>query len=255
VNHPTATVRRTLSTDDLERIHAAIAAATDTGHLLRTTLGTLYAALEGDPQLTTRMLHPDRYAIPASQWQAIVAAITNRAQAWGTAAEVGIELAMNLMPGHYDDPTVPAPELPLPDYRPTERQLTLTREAVDVIAACETYLGTLHTAYGPASEVYQAAQQSWHRNLTQLLLLNTGAETHISRDGDRSLFIRTSSGLTFGLIFHATTRRCTTDGCDTLIDDHGAARPAQPDALVRDHEHTPTYPVGAPQPGTWRLHS
>jgi len=78
--------------------------------LLSATVGALYNALLSDTGRTIDQLpegdrlDPRDYAIPTSQWRAILAAITNRAQAWGTAAEVGLELALGLMPAHYDDP-------------------------------------------------------------------------------------------------------------------------------------------------------
>jgi hypothetical protein len=254
-NHPIDPIRRVLDADELARIDTTIRAATDTRQLLGSTLTVVYAALCGEPEPATRQIDPDRYAIPTSQWQAIAAAITNRAHAWGTAAEVALELATNLMPDRYDEPTVPAPDFAMPDFRPAEYQLTLTREALDVIAACEAYLGQLHDSYGPASPVYQAALHSWHRNLTSVLSMPTGGAAHISRDGERSLFIRTSSGLAFAMIFHGATRRCTSPSCAALIDDNGRAHPANAAGAVLDHAHTPTYPIDAPRPGTWSLHS
>jgi hypothetical protein len=239
----TAPVRRVLSPEDLHRIHAAIRDAADTRQLLGTTLNALYTALSTDTDPAAGPIIPGRYAIPTSQWQAILAAITRRAEAWGTAAEVGLELATNLMPAHYDDPAVPAPDLPLPDYRPLEHRLTLSRDAVDVITACEAHLSRLRACYGPASEVYQSALHSWHRNLAALLTMNTGADT------------RVGTGLLYALIFHGATRRCTTAGCDALIDDDGTARPARTGAPVLDHEHTPSYPAGAARPGVWFVHS
>ncbi|GAA0908710.1 hypothetical protein [Virgisporangium aurantiacum] len=259
-NDSTTPVRRVLGSDDLDHIFCAIRAATGTGHLLNTVLAALYVALtgkpgDGDAGMTASGVHPDRYAIPTSQWQAITTAITNRAQAWGTAAEVALELAMNLMPTQYADPAVPAPNFALPDYRPNEYRLTLTRDAVDVISACELHLERLRAFYGPASDIYQTAMHSWHRNLTSLLTMNTGGHTTVSRDGDLSLFIRAANGLVFALIFHGATRRCTGKGCAALIDDDGATRPAGTGAAVRVHKHIPTYPVGAPRPGTWTFHS
>ena len=259
-NDPTAPVRRVLGSDDLDHIFYVIRAATGTGHLLDTVLAALYAALTGEPSdtdagITASGVHPDRYAIPTSQWQVITAAITNRAQAWGTAAEVGLELAMNLMPTQYAEPSVPAPNFALPDYRPIEYRLTLTRDAIDVISACELHLERLRAFYDPASDIYQTAVHSWHCNLTSLLTMNTGGHTIVSRDGDLSLFIRAGNGLVFALIFHEAARRCTGKGCAALIDDDGTTRPAWNGAAVRDHKHTPTYPVGAPRPGTWTFHS
>jgi hypothetical protein len=259
--NPTGQLRRTLSTDELHRILATIRDATDTRHLLGAAVGALYNALLADTGRTVDQLpqgdriHPGDYAIPTSQWQAILAAITNRAQAWGAAAEVGLELALGLMPSHYDDPQVPAPDLTLPDYRPPEHTVTLSREALDVIDQCEAHLGRLRTVYGQASSIYQDALHSLYRNLAALLTMNSGARTRVSKDGNLSLFVRTSSGLVYALIFHGATRRCTTPGCDALLADDGAARPSHTSAPVLDHEHHPSYPLDGPRPGTWSFHT
>lgn len=252
---PATVTRRVLHDEDLRRIHTAIRNATDTRELIIAAVGALYWALSAGTTTATDEIHPDRYAIPTSQWQTLLAAITGRAQAWGTAAEVGLELATRLMPGHYDDPTVPAPDLPLPDDRPTIFRFTLTRDAIDVIAACETYLDRLRTGYGPTSEIYQKALHSWHRALTAVLTMNTGAHTQVSRDGDLSLLAHTGSGMHFAVIFHPAIRRCTADGCPAVIADDGTTRPDRAGDPTPDHRHTPSYPVDAPHPGVWTLHS
>jgi len=257
----TSRVRRPLTADELHTILSAVRDAADTRQLLTTAVRALYTALLADTGHTFdnlpagEQIDPGEYAIPTSQWQAILAAITGRAHAWGTAAEVGLELALNLMPSHYDDPQTPVPDLPLPDYRPLERTLTLSREAVDVIDACETHLAQLRSFYGPASDTYQTALHSWHRNLAGLFTMNTGADTHIGKDGELSLFVRTSSGLVYGLIFHGATRHCTTSGCDALINDDGTAQPSHHGAAALDHKHTPSYPLDGPRPGGWSFHS
>jgi hypothetical protein len=251
----TAQVRTTLTDHDLHRIHAAVIDAADTRQLVETTLTILYDALAGGAGTHAGQITPQRYAIPTSQWLAILTAVTQRAQAWGTAAPVGLELALTLMPGHYHDPDVPAPDLNLPDYRPAEHRLTLTRDAVDVITDAEAHLGRLHTCYGSTSEIYQTALHSWHRSLAGLFSMDFGADTQISRDGELSLFVRTASGLVYALIHHGADRHCTDDGCHTLIGDDGTTRPASTGATVLDHEHTPSYPTDAPQPGSWSFHS
>ncbi len=259
--NPTGSKRRALTPDELHTIHVAIRDAQDTPDLRNAALGALYTALLADTgnslheMLEAGQLKASDYAIPTSQWQAILAAATRRAEAWGTAAQIGLDLAINLMPSHYHDPDAPTPDLPLPDYRPLSHRLTLSREAVDVIAACETHLSRLRTFYGQASATYQTALHSWHRNLAGLFTMNTGADTHITRDGDLSLFVRTGSGLVYALIFHGATRRCTDPQCEALLDDDGAARPRHSSASVLKHDHTPSYPVGAPRPGDWSFHS
>jgi hypothetical protein len=260
--HQPDPTRRVLTTDDLHVIQDAAEAAENTGHLLRTAVTALYTALRDRPDHLSQderpspaqLIRPGDYAIPSSQWQAILAVITGRAQAWGTAAEVGLELALNLMPSHYDDPDVPEPDLPLPDHRPTEHRVTFTRDAIDVITACQTHLQRLRDHYHPTSATYRIAADSWHDRLAGLLSANTGADTHVNSYGNLGLLVRTSSGLFYALVFHADPRHCTTTECGALIDDDATPRAART-STVLDHDHTPSYPVGAPTPGHWSLHS
>jgi hypothetical protein len=252
--------RRALTARELDTISQRIRDAADTGQLLNDGIGAVYNALLAD---TGRTLHSfgdgsrldvTAFAIPATQWTAIVAAITRRAQQWGTGPLLALEL-VNLMPSTYNDPNTPTPDLPQPDYRPTTYRLHVHRDAVDVIAACEAHLTALHDYYGATSTTFQKAWQSWHHNLIGLFIRSTGVDTHISKDGPRSLYVQTSSGLVYGLIFHGATRHCTTTGCAALIDDTGTARPSHSTATVLNHPHTPSYPIGAPQPGEWSFHS
>jgi len=257
----TGQVRRALSTTELQHILDAVRDATDTRQLLSTAIGALYTALLADTgrDLTQlpdgQQVRPGDYAIPATQWQAILTAITGRAQQWGTAAEVALAASVDYMPAQYNDPRVPAPTLTLPDYRPAQHIVVLHRDAVDVIAACQRHLDQLRAFYGPLSDTYQDASHSWHRNLTGLFTMTTGAHTHVGKDGPLSLIVRTSSGLLYGLLFHGATRRCTSDGCDALIADDGTARPSHTGTRVLDHPHLPSYPLDGPRPGTWTVHT
>lgn len=258
--HASEQHRRALTARELDTIHERIRDAADTGHLLHDAVGAVYTALLSD---TGRSLHSfdehhrldvTAFAIPTNQWTAIVAAMTRRAEQWGTGAPLALEL-INVMPSSYDDPDTPTPQLPLPDYRPTTYRLHIHRDAVDVIAACEAHLTALHDFYGPTSMVLQQASRSWHRNLAGLFVHTTGIDTHISKDGPMSLYVQTSGGLVYGLIFHGALRRCTTPRCAALIDDTGAVDPSPSGAPVLQHPHTPSYPIGAPQPGEWSIHS
>jgi hypothetical protein len=104
-------IRRVLTTGELLDLYAAIDHATTTGALVTAVITGLYTVLlentgrsidqPGDP------IDPTSFAIPAAQWQALADAATNRAQAWGTAAQVGLEL-VNLMPSSYEDPDLPS---------------------------------------------------------------------------------------------------------------------------------------------------
>jgi hypothetical protein len=137
----------------------------------------------------------------------------------------------------------------------TKKDTVSPGEATDVIAACDRRLEALGAYFGRESPEYRAALATWHHQLSRLFSMSMGADTHISRDGDLSLLVRTGSGLVFGIIFHGVGRRCTTDGCTVTIRDDGTAYPAYSGAPALDHRHTPSYPLDAPRPGEWSFHS
>jgi hypothetical protein len=253
-------VRRALTDPELADILAEINAATNTVETFTATTYAVYTTMLAGHDLphvgfgVGQNLDPRQFQIPASQWQAIVTAAINRAQEWGTAADIAVHFA-NLMPCQYDDPTIPAPALHLIDRRPDTHTLHISREATDVIAACADHVAALGRHYGTDSPIYHAAATSWAQRLAGLFTMTTGALTHISRDGDKSLYVTTSSGLVYGLIFHSTSRRCTVDGCQARLTDDGIAYTTAHDAVIGEHEHRPSYPFDAPQPGTWSIHS
>jgi hypothetical protein len=129
-------VARALTPDELDGVLDAIARAADPGGLLDSALRAIYDAglrrgvHAGRPTAAAGPANPDDavgdgdggdagdhrinpgdYAIPASQWQAITAAITNRAAEWGASATLAFEL-INLMPAAYEDPAAPVPAVP-----------------------------------------------------------------------------------------------------------------------------------------------
>ncbi|MFF5085432.1 hypothetical protein ACFY36_51045 [Actinoplanes sp. NPDC000266] len=114
-------VRRALTAGELgvirDRIHADAAGPRE---LVDTVVAAVFTALLADLGETYDARAGDgsfergRYAIPNSQWVVIAAAVTGRAHVWDAAVPVGMDLAA-LLPGSYEDPAVPAPDLqPLP---------------------------------------------------------------------------------------------------------------------------------------------
>jgi hypothetical protein len=92
--------------------------------------------------------------------------------------------------------------------------------------------------------------------LSRLLSLGFGADTRVHRDGTLNLLVNTGSGFTYGLIFHGVTRRCTAgDGCTAAIADDGTAHTLRSTAVLAGHVHQPSFPLDAPRPGSWSLHS
>ena len=257
---PTHRVARALTPNEVGTILTAVNAATSTADLLADAVRSLFTALLagtgtafGDFTPEHR-LNPGDYAIPSPQWNMIAKAITDHAAQWGTAAQLALELVAT-MPASYDDPAAYTPTLATVDRRPMVHHLRVTRDAVDVIAACERHIAALADAYGHGSLHHLQALTSWHAQLARLFSLGFGERSQISRDGRLSLFVTTSSRFVFAVVFHGARRRCTSTGCEALISDDGDASPPYRDATVVDHEHTPSYLCDGPQPGTWSFHS
>jgi hypothetical protein len=250
-------VTRPLTPGELARILDAVARAADPAGLIASAVGAVYDALLPERArggASDRRINPADCAIPASQWRAITAAVTNRAAEWGASATLAFEL-INLMPSTYEDPGAPAPEVPPTDYRPLVHHLEVSRDATDTIAGCEAHVQALGRYFGRQSQPYLDALESWHGQLARLFGMSLGAHTRVSKDGERSLLVGTASGIVFGVIFHGARRHCIADGCTATIPDDGRAYPPHRDAPAVDHEHTPSYPLDAPQPGEWSFHS
>lgn len=143
------------------------------------------------------------------------------------------------------------------DTRPDVHEMHVTKQAVDVILACNERVTAIGQFYGYDSDRYRKAEQSWRRNLSHLFNMFFGGESWISRDGELSLYTRTSSGFVHGLIFHAVRRGCTLDGCGAYANDDGHvwSYGTSGDTGILDHEHVWDYPLDAPAPGDWSFHS
>jgi hypothetical protein len=254
-------VRRALSQTELTSIVDAVHAAKGTEEIFATVFHRLFSALletvgeSLDDYGPTRKIDPTAYAIPVAQWTAIADACQARADAFGTRAEVALVLA-DWMPASYDDPTVTVPARPAIDHRPYEHMLTVSREATDEIAAASQRCDQLGAYFGVDSPYYLDAVRTWQRGICAVFSMTFGATTRIMRDGPLSLLVHSSSGFTYALIFHPVPRICTEPGCSAPIDDAGNARPPRIGAvLCSDGRHRPSYPLDAPKPGTWALHS
>jgi hypothetical protein len=259
--HTIDPVRRAYTETELTAILGRIDAADSTGDLLAAVINAVYDTLLADSGLTLKTLpdghriDPRQFQIPTSQWEAICGAVTDRAAAWGTGPELAMEL-INILPSTYDNPAAPVPDLPRVDRRPDLLNLAVSRDAVDVIAAATRHVQALAAHYGPASHEHLTAISSWATALSRLLSLGFGADTRVHRDGTLSLLVNTGSGFTYGLIFHGATRCCTAgDGCTATIADNGTAHPLWSTAVLADHVHQPSFPLDAPQPGSWSFHS
>lgn len=254
-----APIRRALTIDELSAISARITAAEDSTQLLAIVVVAVYDTLLADLGLTLatlpegQQLDPREFLIPAQQWEAITGAVTDRATTVGSHPALAMDL-INLLPGTYDDPAAPVPDLP--DHRPEYLDLTLTRDAATVITAAGHHILALAAHYGPGSPQHVTAATTWLAGLAQVLSMSAGPQVRVVRDGHLSLLVRTASGYTFAVIFHGDVRRCTAgDGCTALIADDGTVHAPYPTMTVAAHDHEPSFPLEAPRPGSWSVHS
>jgi hypothetical protein len=254
-------VRRPLTDPEMTTIRAAADAATSPPEILIAAVTTVFTALL-EPLGETladygpaRPLVPGAFAIPLVQWEYISEAALARADAFGGRMLLVMEL-IDRMPASYDDPTVTAAAAPVADQRPYEHVLTVSREAVDAIAAASRRCGELARYFGEDSRQHREALWSWETHLSRLFGMAFGAATSISRDGELSLLVSTQPGIVYGIIFHAERRHCTTGGCHAVINDDGVAWTYLPgDRVCADGQHVLSYPLDAPAPGTWSFHS
>ena len=111
--------RRVLTGEQMTTILAAIRAVDEPAALLPTVLAHVYDALLhhdghrladlGGGQKTS----PDDWQIPATQWDAIAEAASDRAEPWGTGPHLRAEL-LDRMPGCFDAPPAPTGTRPPP---------------------------------------------------------------------------------------------------------------------------------------------
>jgi hypothetical protein len=254
-------VRRPLTDTEMTTVRTAVTAATSPPEILVTIVTTVFTALLEPLEETladygpSRPLDPRAFAIPQTQWEAISEACLARADAVGGRMTLVMEL-INMMPASYNDPAVTTATAPVADQRPYEHVLTVSREATDVIAAASRRCGELARYFGEDSRQHREALGSWQAQLSRLFGMAFGAVTSVSRDGDLSLLVGTQSGLVYGIIFHTEHRGCTADGCHAVINDDGTTWTYLPgDPVCADSQHTPSYPLDAPNPGTWSFHS
>jgi hypothetical protein len=105
--------RRTLSGAQMWAILAAIRAVDEPAGLLPTVLAYVYDALlraDGrrlaDQGTGGGRISPEDWQIPATQWDAIAQAASDRAERWGIGPQLRADL-LDRMPGCFDDPAAP----------------------------------------------------------------------------------------------------------------------------------------------------
>lgn len=142
----------------------------------------------------------------------------------------------------------------------TDTTAVWTQEARNRWREMVQHTEILRAAYGAQSLIYADAVQSLAK---VSIMLNTGPSSQrvMTDMGDLSLFVDTG-GFVFGVIWHQTRRDCTNEGCRAYINDEGRAWPAWSTAPMCEGPtlpgrllHEPSYPLHAPHPGTWSVHS
>lgn len=253
-------VRRALSRSELTEALDAVQAAGSTKEILAAVVQGVFGPLLKTVEESLadygpdRTLDPDAFAIPATQWAAIADACHARADAVGVRAEMAIALA-ELMPVGYDDPTVTVALRPTIDHRPPEHVLTVSREATDEITAASKRCEQLGAYFGAGSPQHLNAVHTWQRGITEVFSMGFGAATTITRQSPMSLLITSSSGYVYALVFHPDPRVCTNPGCGAAIDDNGNPHTPGTGTTPCSDGHRPSYPLDAPHPGIWQLHS
>jgi hypothetical protein len=261
INGTTYRAHRPLTVSEMTTIRTAIDAASSTAEILVIVVSAVFTCLLAPLGESLAGYGPDHqldpgvFAIPEVQWATISEACMARADAFGGRMQIALEL-INVMPASYDDPSVTADAVPAPDQRPYEHNLTVSREATDVIATASWHCAELGRYFGEDSRQYHGAVSSWQQNISQVFSMAFGAQTRISRDGDLSLLVCSSSGFTYGIIFHPERRRCLAADCKAVINDDGSTWTyCASDPACADGQHTLSYPLNAPHPGTWSFHS
>ncbi|WP_280383640.1 hypothetical protein [Nocardia wallacei] len=256
---PVKEVRRALTNTEISALAEGIASATSMSELVDAAVRGLFDTLLADHGRRfddfdrDTPLDPGRFAIPAIQWQALAGAVTSRADEWGAATTIGLEL-VNIWPSTFEDPTVPEPRLAVIDRRPHQFAIHVTRDAADEIAKCEHHLAALADYYGHTSTQYLDAMHSWHSLVVGLFATRRGADTTVTRDGRLSLSV-SCDHLVYAAVFHGSRRHCTDPACHATASDDGSWHTPNDSVPILDHAHTPSYPLDAPQPGDWSFHS
>jgi hypothetical protein len=255
---PAAAVRRPLTSTELDTIRAQIHSDAAGPHeLVDAVVTAVFDALLTGQDRTYRdhrdddvLFDRDSYAIPVSQWTAIVTTVTDRAYTWGAATSTGMNLAA-LLPASYDDPAVPTPLLKPIDGQPHLVRLDISRDATATVASCQQHLIQLADTYGADSNLYRDAAASWSLQLTALISAPPGVHRVLHPDGPLSLYVSTDDAGHYGIVFEPIARHCTVAGCHAVTAADGQWQPSCPDAVVMDHEHQPSHPIDGPQPGRW----
>ena len=156
--------------------------------------------------------------------------------------------------------------------------MVVSKAAAETLTAIGNQCASVAAAWGRHNpEMVVEMLKSATHNTTHLFSMFFGGESSISRDGELSLFVSTSSGFVYGVIFHPKHYRVDAplDGdinnaygaviagryCMAPVEDnhlHPAGYCRQPfsgGSRTCDEDDHDAVPVAMPLPGTWGFHS
>lgn len=85
--------------------------------------------------------------------------------------------------------------------------------ATQTLSRMSEQVAIAHSYWGKTEpQAVMEMSLSLNRNLTSLFNTGMGRDTTISRDGELSLYVSTSSGIVYGMIFHARGADAPRDG-------------------------------------------
>lgn len=137
----------------------------------------------------------------------------------------------------------------------TDYKMVVTPEAQTTLANMAERIGRLGTYYGLRSDEYMDTMASYGRVMDHLFGHPMSHDIRVMRDSDMSLFVN-AGYIVFGVIWNGKRRRCTRFDCGAQVNDDGSVWTYDKDRYpILDHDHDLSYPLDAPQPGTWSFHS
>lgn len=140
--------------------------------------------------------------------------------------------------------------------------LSIHRLAVDVLRDAETQVRMIGIAYGQTDRRTVKAATSLAQNVARLFGGFFGQHQKITRDGDLSLFVGTSSGFVYGMIFHPAYYDPLREHPKAIDNSTGAVRRHvhcrtcdEPVKRTEPNAHDDHLLMLAATPGDWSFHS
>jgi len=155
-----------------------------------------------------------------------------------------------------------------------DHKVAVTSQAVHTLANCRDQVALVSAVWSIARfdpNLALATATTFGRQLADLMQTGLGRDTTVMRDGELSFYVRTQSGVVYGLIFHPTHRADPPTAVPDAIRFWGTKAPREGVYCVhRDDDrtcltpysggkptcegHTPD-PMVLPVPGEWSFHS